>query len=95
MSEEMRFIDVIGYRVKIWLYSQDETLVGDCVSIFNLLEEYDGYFLGINFEGETDVIGIDLEDIRMIKRLKRTNRHLTVVHVNDLKNEKKETTDSN
>lgn len=70
----------IGYRVKFWLYSTNETFTADCLNIFRF-EETGTYFFGMNFSGETDVVGVDISDIRMLKRMKRSDRQLTVVRL--------------
>lgn len=83
-----RTISYIGFRVKIWVYNEEAPFIGDCVEVFLLGETY---FLGINFEGENDIVGVCLSDIRMIKKLKKTTRHLEVVSLDMIKKESTQT----
>lgn len=71
----------IGYKIRFWLYSaecSEEYFEGNCLGI---LHEGDTYFYMVAFEAEegSEVIGVSIEDIKRIKRLKKYKSTLTVV----------------
>ena len=71
----------IGYRIKFWLYSaesSDEYFEGNCLGI---LQEGGTYFYMIAFESDdgSEVIGINIDDVKRVKRLRKIKSQLTVV----------------
>ena len=83
-NEDFPIISFVGNRIKFWLYSQRDPFIGDCVSIF-LSHETRKYYLGINFDGESDVVGVDLIDIKMVRKLKKITKNYSVIHVSEIK----------
>lgn len=62
-------------------------MIGDCVNIFRLTED-DEYYLGVNFEGEDEIVGVKLADIQMVKRLKKIQGQYQVLTLSDAKKPK-------
>lgn len=73
----------IGYKIRFWLYSaesSDEYFEGNCLGI---LHEGDSYFYMVAFEAveNSEVLGIALDDIKRIKRLRKIKSKLNVVQL--------------
>jgi hypothetical protein len=71
----------IGYKIRFWLYSaecNEEFFEGNCLGI---IHEGETYFYMVAFEAEenSEVLGIALDDIKRIKRLRKIKSQLTVV----------------
>jgi len=73
----------IGYKIRFWLYSaecSDEYFEGNCLGI---LHEGDSYFYMVAFDATegSEVLGIALDDIKQIKRLRKNKSTLNVVEL--------------
>lgn len=90
---EVPTLSLVGYRLKFWMYLDEPPFIGDCVSIFKV-ENVEGYYLGINFDKETDVVGIKLDSIEAVTRLKRITKTYDVISMADVKKQKETSRDS-
>jgi hypothetical protein len=79
----------VGFRCDFWLFSFEEKFIGDIVSIFR---EGDQYWYGVVFEGD-EVVGVNIGDIRMIKKLKKIKHNFQLITLDQAK--KKADTDGN
>jgi hypothetical protein len=86
-------LSLVGWRLKFYIHLEEPPFIGECVSIFKV-ENGDGYYLGINFDNENDVVGVRLDDIQAVTRLKRIAKSYEVITLADVKKQKETKTDA-